>query len=272
MKAKSLILLALMAWLPAKAMAGNPFLEIRPEHWAEAISISGMDSDLLYAIALAESGTTFKGMRRFGPWPWTLNVDHDPRFFSSRSAARKGLEQEVANGNDRIDVGLWQINLRWNGHLVHNPLDLLDPVTNLYAAAAVLQQCGDRFDSTRAVLSCYHAGSVRDIGLAYADRVIRLAEQWGEPFRMPVRQAGVRFTLDAAQAEERYAGRAGPVQVARKSAREVSGTVVVDDPRPPSIVRMATLNAPARTQSHSEFMARMNEQKSEWAPRVVVVE
>lgn len=274
MRPKCLILLVLAVLLPPAGVAANPFLEIRTEHWEEAISISGVDSDLLYAIALVESGTTFKGMRRYGPWPWTLNVDRNARFFPSRAAARKDLEAEVAAGNDRIAVGIWQIYLRWNGHLVHNPLDLLDPVTNLYAAAAVLRDCGKRFDSTRAVLSCYHAGSVREVGLSYADRVVQLAERWGEPFQMPVRHPGVRFTLAGALAEELTTSTPGPTQVAKNEAEvpsEAAGTIVLDA-KLPSLVRLAAMQAPVRTQSHRDFMARMNEKKSEWAQRVVIVE
>ena len=255
MKMRGLVVWAICV-LPAIGSA-NPFLEIREEHWDEAMHISGMSSELLYGIALAESGNSFNGMRSYGPWPWTLNVNREPLFFSSRSAARQHLRAEVAEGNEQIAVGIWQIYLRWNGHLVDDPLDLLDPVTNLYAAAIVLRDCGARFDGVREVLSCYHAGRVREVGLAYADRVIRLAERWGGAFIMPKPPAGVRYTLaDALGGENGRASGGGDHATQVASAK----------------ARVPSITEATRPRSHSEFLARMDEQKSEWAIRRVVIQ
>lgn len=252
--------------------AANPFLEIREEHWLEAMSISGMSSELLYGIALVESGNSFNGMRRYGPWPWTLNVNREPMFFSSRAAARRHLREEVENSNDRIAVGIWQIYLRWNGHLVEDPLDLLDPVTNLYAAAVVLQDCGRRFSGAREVLSCYHAGGVREVGLAYADRVIRLAERWGEPYVMAQPPEGVRYTLAQVLSEGE-----GGIRQAQTRTEPTDNEGVTQGERNGRIDTVAGSGhavpslSGARTSSHSEFLARMEARKSEWAVRVVGV-
>lgn len=252
--------------------AANPFLEIREEHWLEAMSISGMSSELLYGIALVESGNSFNGKRPYGPWPWTLNVNRKPMFFSSRVAARRHLRDEVENANDRIAVGIWQIYLRWNGHLVEDPLDLLDPVTNLYAAAVVLQGCGQRFRGAREVLSCYHAGGVREVGLAYADRVIGLAARWGEPYVMAQPPEGVRYTLAQVLSEARGGiaearSRTAAAEHERMTPRVGKGridTVAGSGNTVPSL-------SGARTSSHSEFLARMEARKSEWAVRVIGV-
>ncbi|TVS08797.1 MAG: hypothetical protein EA417_21975 [Gammaproteobacteria bacterium] len=270
----TLVALGMGIGLLSSDTEANPFLEIREEHWLEAMSISGMSSELLYGIALVESGNSFNGMRRYGPWPWTLNVNREPMFFSSRAAARRHLQEQVEENNDRIAVGIWQIYLRWNGHLVDDPLDLLDPVTNLYAAAEVLRSCGERFSGAREVLSCYHAGSVREVGLAYADRVIRLAERWGEAFVMASPPEGVRYTLaqvlgpDAERYIDTIANGEGS-NIGAIAWQDTNGridTVAGSGTSVPSISRAT------RTTSHSEFLEQMENRKSEWAVRVVIVQ
>lgn len=185
-----------MLVLVGPAVANDAQLEIRESHWIEAMRIGRVDSEILYAISLQESGTSFNGMRQYGPWPWTMNISNEPRYYSSRGAARLALEKEVDSGNNRIAVGMWQIYLRYNAHYVEDPLDLIDPVTNLRVAAEVLRDCGNQYQTTHDVLSCYHSGDVDDAGRDYAERVLRLARKWGQPFRMASTPPEVRFTHD----------------------------------------------------------------------------
>lgn len=154
------------------------------EHWRRAMNTGDVDSEVLYAIALKESGTSFNGLREYGPWPWVMNVSGEPRFYSSKEATEAALRRELEAGNNRIDVGMWQINLRYNGHLVEDPVDLVDPVVNLGAAAQVLRDCGSRHPLTKDTLSCYHSGDLDERGQGYAAAVMKLAKKWGRPFVM----------------------------------------------------------------------------------------
>lgn len=174
--------------------AANPFKKISPDQWEEAMVISGFDSELLYAIALVESGTSFDGMRSYGPWPWVMNINNKPYFYASKTAAREALQAELDKQNDRVAVGMFQIYLKYNAKYAKDPLDLIDPVVNLYAGAMVLSSCGETYDTTEEILSCYHSGNVDKAGINYAKRVIEYAETWGKPFRMRSNLAEVKYT------------------------------------------------------------------------------
>ncbi|MGB5334521.1 MAG: transglycosylase SLT domain-containing protein [Woeseiaceae bacterium] len=172
--------------------------------WRSAVDIGDVDSEILYAIALRESGTSFDGLREYGPWPWVMNVNGEPRFYASKNAARDALAKEIEAGNDKVAVGMWQIYLKYNGHLVENQLDLIDPGVNLKIAAKVLASCGEKYKPTADILSCYHSGDVDNLGIAYAEEVLALADKWGRPFEMrgEPRRLRVKRTIPAPQQEE----------------------------------------------------------------------
>lgn len=185
---KTKVIAAAIGTMLLSTAVGETVLTV--EQWRNAMAAGDVDSEVLYAIALKESGTSFNGLREYEPWPWVMNVSGDPRFYSSKAATEVALRRELEAGNNRIDVGMWQINLRYNGHLVDDPVDLVDPVINLKAAAEVLRDCGDRYPLTKDTLSCYHSGDLDQRGQSYAAAVLKLAEKWGRPFVMrdePVR-------------------------------------------------------------------------------------
>lgn len=255
--------LAMLAWMgvSAPAVATNALLEIQESHWLEAMRIGRVNSEVLYAISLQESGTSFNGMRKYGPWPWTMNINEEARYYSSREAARKALKEELKAGNERVAVGMWQIYLRYNAHYVEDPLDLIDPVTNLFVAAKVLRGCGDIYDTTREVLSCYYSGNVDEAGLAYADRVLALAHKWGKPYRMRHTPAEVLYTHH---------------ETADPSIENAAKVILIDgsdnpDERPLSMAALTL--APSRdVPTHSEFIEDLNEPETAYVHRVIVVE
>ena len=153
----SAVIASLAVLCSGQAFAANPFAKISPAQWEEAMVISGFDSELLYAIALVESGTSFDGMREYGPWPWVMNVNRKPMFFATRTAAREALQKELDAKNDRVAVGMFQIYLRYNAKYANDPIDLIDPVVNMYAGAMVLRECGITYKTTESILSCYQS-------------------------------------------------------------------------------------------------------------------
>lgn len=95
----------------------------------------GIPPNLLYAIALTESGRELR--QGVVPWPWTLNVRGRGLRFESREAATSALARLLASG-ERPDVGLMQVNWRWHGNLLSSPEIALDPWYNLRAGSSVL--------------------------------------------------------------------------------------------------------------------------------------
>jgi len=65
---------------------------------------AGVPSEVLYSIALQESGTRLRG--RLVPWPWTLNVAGNGYRFANRSDACGALLHALRTaGSHRVDVG-----------------------------------------------------------------------------------------------------------------------------------------------------------------------
>ncbi|EMN3633085.1 lytic transglycosylase domain-containing protein [Pseudomonas aeruginosa] len=92
---------------------------------------------LLYSIALQESRSSAgKGMVR--PHPFALrNGPSGSKYPESSEEATELLERFIAE--DRLtDIGMMQINYRWNGHRVSNPALLLNAETNVSVAAEIL--------------------------------------------------------------------------------------------------------------------------------------
>lgn len=117
---------------PRPAMA----LDLAGTAWAAAAAPHGLDPTLLYAIGLMESGRPRDG--GLAPWPWTLYLPgRGGVFLADRAQALSTLQ---ANKAGAVDVGLMQVNLRWHGHRVARPEDLLEPARNLEIAASILAE------------------------------------------------------------------------------------------------------------------------------------
>lgn len=107
------------------------------------------------------------------PWPWTLNVAGEAKWFANRHTACTGLLQAMATTSDRkIDIGLGQINLGYHRHRVTHPCDLLDPYQNLAIAAAILVEQRAAAPDWPAAIGRYH----HPAGGALAARYQRLVQ------------------------------------------------------------------------------------------------
>jgi len=140
----------------------------------KAAQETGLSPVLIRAIAHEESRRLDARDGMVRPWPWTLNVQGEGMFFQTRREAERALAHYYRQGIRNIDVGVFQINIRWNGDLAERPEDLLDPRVNLWAFAQVIRECRMRSGREfRDIIACYHAGSAhRERGQAYASRVI----------------------------------------------------------------------------------------------------
>ncbi|MFV0476969.1 MAG: lytic transglycosylase domain-containing protein [Parahaliea sp.] len=140
----------------------------------------GVRADVLYAIALAESGR--RHADTFAPWPWTLNIEGEARYYDDREAMFKALMQALGEGKLRVDVGPMQVNWYWQQAQVSSPWRLTDPGTNLKLAAQILKQQYQRSGDWRTAAGHYHRpfdNSTEGQALAeqYRQRVWRFLEQ-----------------------------------------------------------------------------------------------
>lgn len=119
--------------------------ETPPPAYQLAAYRAGIPSEVLYSVALQESGTRLRGHgQQLVPWPWTLNVAGAGYRFATRSDACTALLVAMRTVDPkRIDVGIAQINMGWNGHrfgLSVSPCEALDPYKNLDVAARMLAE------------------------------------------------------------------------------------------------------------------------------------
>ncbi|EAN4681529.1 hypothetical protein EHN46_21815 [Salmonella enterica] len=126
-----------------------------PVGYRQVAQQAGVPADLLYAMALTESGSRVsQGLR---PWPWTLNVAGKGYRYSTRQEACIALNQFIRTTSPkRIDAGLGQINIGWNGHFFATPCDALAPYPNLQIAARLLRSHYDRWQNWYEAAGRYH--------------------------------------------------------------------------------------------------------------------
>jgi soluble lytic murein transglycosylase-like protein len=130
---------------------------------------------LLYAVALQESRTTL-GAQLKRPWPWTLNVAGVGYRYGSRQAAFAAINQHLASGEARIDIGLMQVHWRFHKDRLGSVWAALSPYHNLRVGASILRDCYQRMGDWSQASGCYHSGTAWRAA-RYAASVGRLQAQ-----------------------------------------------------------------------------------------------
>lgn len=141
-----------------------------PKLYRKAEARYQLPKALLYAIALTESGTTLRS-GQYVPWPWTLNVQGEPRFFPTRKAALRNLYRLKQKGIRSVDIGLSQINWRWHSDKFATFNDALDPEKNIMVAAAILSNCYRQRQQWVKAVGCYHSPNNKERARRYAKKV-----------------------------------------------------------------------------------------------------
>jgi len=135
---KWMLNLGVAVCLPLSAGDADAF-SLKGTLWEKASQASHCKPDplLLYSIALQESKSLVgKGM--VAPQPLALrNQPRGAYFPSTLEEARRALGEFIAE--DKLtDIGMMQINYRWNGSRVEQPVELLNPEVNVRVGAEIL--------------------------------------------------------------------------------------------------------------------------------------
>jgi soluble lytic murein transglycosylase-like protein len=132
-----------ITFLLALFVAGESFSQEIPSQYQKTALEYGVPANVLYSIALNESGLALKSksrrQKKVRPWPWTLNVAGMPRRYPSRKAAYQAIRYYLARGITLIDIGLMQVNWHYHKDKLIDPWTALDPVFNLKVGAAILK-------------------------------------------------------------------------------------------------------------------------------------
>jgi soluble lytic murein transglycosylase-like protein len=145
-----------------------------PEGYRRVAAAHGIPSELFYSVALAESGKHIEHLRTTRPWPWTLNVQGEGRYFPSRQAAVDAVHQAFAKGRRSIDIGLMQVNWAYHATALRSVEAAIDPYHNLDVGAGILAECFRTRGDWWAAVGCYHAPIDADRAARYRERVRRI--------------------------------------------------------------------------------------------------
>ncbi len=99
-----------------------------------AAAETGVPASVLVAITQAETGRGNDAR----PWPWTVNMEGEGRWFDDAAAARAFAEGRAAAGARSFDIGCFQINHRWHGQAFESIAAMFDPLENARYAARFL--------------------------------------------------------------------------------------------------------------------------------------
>ena len=128
------------------------------EHAARlAESESALPPGLLLAVGQVESGRWDAIRQRTLPWPWTIDVAGDGRFFPDRDSAVRAAQLVLDQGQRNIDLGCFQISLLHHPNAFADLNTAFDPMANARYAAQFLVSLHQRYGTWPAAVAAYHS-------------------------------------------------------------------------------------------------------------------
>lgn len=150
-------------------------LEDLPIAYVVVAKATDVPADILYAVALAESGRSYNG--QLLPWPWTLNIEGQS-FYCETQREAVVIASEAISRKQLVDLGVTQVNWYWHQQRFNRVDDALVPMLNLKAGAAILREQFEVSGDWWTAVGRYHDPGQDDESLAsaeqYRQRVQRL--------------------------------------------------------------------------------------------------
>jgi len=150
-----LLVLALLQGLPARSTAAPAMLCDAAAQYAA--SKTGVPLSILRAVTLAETGRTSGADRQFAAWPWAIQSGNRGDWFSDADAALSHVKGLMAQGISNLDIGCFQLNLRWHGEAFGSLQDMISPQQNALYAAQFLQALYAETGDWRSAVGRYHS-------------------------------------------------------------------------------------------------------------------
>ncbi|MHB1207871.1 MAG: hypothetical protein ACYCZX_20065 [Rhodospirillaceae bacterium] len=147
---------------------------------------------LTTAISLVETGRPVGPAGQRLPWPWTININGQGRFFETKEEAVTETRKMMDEGQRSIDVGCMQINLRYHPNAFKSLDEAFDPASNVAYGAQFLQSLHLAQGSWAKAVERYHSS---DEGRreTYRDQVLAL---WNGDVRDMVMNAALTENTD----------------------------------------------------------------------------
>jgi len=148
-------------------------------------SITDIPSGLLLGIGKAESGRILKN-NEMVIWPWTINHAGKSLFFDNKIQMKSYLLKHTEKGDNNLDVGCMQINLKWHKQNFKDIKDMLAIEPNISYAASFLIQLKNKHGSWKKAIKHYHSSDpiknkpylnkVLSFWLSYKKKSIQIAD------------------------------------------------------------------------------------------------
>lgn len=115
----------------------------------------GVPPDIMIALTLTETGRRLDGRTR--PWAWSVNAAGKGSWFGDAAEALAFAEDEVARGQNNVDIGCFQVNYRWHGENFTGVAAMFDPMTNARYAADFVRRLYAETGDWRRAAGAFHS-------------------------------------------------------------------------------------------------------------------
>ena len=201
--AKVVIALIFLSVAPSNSLARQDPASMCDEAARFASNRIGVPLEVLRALTRTETGRSKNG--QFSPWPWTVNMEGQGRWFDSRDQAKSFTFAGFKSGARSFDVGCFQINYKWHGQAFESLEDMFDPRKNAVYAAQFLKSLFDETDNWSDAAAAYHSRTP-EFANKYKARFDRVLAQLGPTpsSGFTVANAATRTQMDTAASINAY--------------------------------------------------------------------
>jgi hypothetical protein len=128
------------------------------------------------AITRVETGRSLTGRTADPtPWPWTVNAGGQGYWLDTKADAIRLAKTRHAAGDTQIDLGCFQLNLKWHGRAFASFADMMDPARNARYAARFLASLKAELGDWTSASAAYHSRTPAR-GQAYLRRILAILE------------------------------------------------------------------------------------------------
>lgn len=187
------LIISFLSW-PVQSLQNDDVyaqeVDVNNVDWFKYAKLAQVTPEILYAIALKESGKYISNVFIPSPFAIGIGVDksigqlkHQSIYPKTRFEAETVLADLITKGHTNLGIGMMQVSWIYHNDKVQHPFDLLNVHKNLEVAGAILKDCKDRNHSNLSMLSCYSYGEGDDPnGLIYANEAFEYANTYGTSF------------------------------------------------------------------------------------------
>ena len=110
-----------------------------PSFYSDLSKETNVPVDVLFALAATETNTLLDNGKVL-PWPYSINLNGKPEYFSTSQEMLQRASNLVKQGVIHFDCGLFQVNWKWNGrHRASSLKEACSPKSNGLIASNIIK-------------------------------------------------------------------------------------------------------------------------------------